>query len=146
MPTLLTCPHGHQWICRSDTPDDKSAQCPICERAAQAPQPTTAAYPRGPPTVDEMATAHHAVVESEAESRFTILRPHAKGGLGEVSVARDERLHRQVALKTIRRDRLDSPYARERFLNEAEITGQLEHPGIVPIYALEEGPDGQPYY
>jgi tetratricopeptide (TPR) repeat protein len=76
--------------------------------------------------------------------RFIILRLHAKGGLGQVSLARDEKLRRQVALKEIRPDRLDAD-ARRRFLNEAEITGQLEHPGIVPIYALDEA-DGQPYY
>jgi serine/threonine-protein kinase len=75
-----------------------------------------------------------------------VLRPHAQGGLGQVSVAFDEQLHREVALKQIRPDRLDTPSARQRFLNEAEVTGQLEHPGIVPVYSLDRDEAGEPYY
>src|SRR5262249_1168936 len=56
--------------------------------------------------------------------RYTVVRPHAKGGLGLVSVAHDAKLRRQVALKEIRPDRR-SAEARRRFLAEAEITGQL---------------------
>jgi WD40 repeat protein/tRNA A-37 threonylcarbamoyl transferase component Bud32 len=79
-------------------------------------------------------------------SRFTILRMHAQGGLGQVSLARDERLKRQVALKEIRPEKRDNAYLRRRFLTEAEITGQLEHPGIVPIYDLDQDADGQVRY
>ncbi|MHC5538054.1 protein kinase domain-containing protein, partial [Singulisphaera rosea] len=78
--------------------------------------------------------------------RYRTLRPHAKGGLGEVFVAFDEELGREVALKEIQAkyaDRLDS---RSRFLLEAEVTGGLEHPGIVPVYGLGRYPDGRPYY
>jgi tetratricopeptide (TPR) repeat protein len=77
--------------------------------------------------------------------RFTILRPYAQGGLGQVSLARDEDLRREVALKEVRPDR-DSGESRRRFLAEAEITGQLEHPGIVPVYALGRDERGRPYY
>src|SRR5207237_7875053 len=42
--------------------------------------------------------------------------------------------------------RADDPQVRQRFLAEAEITGQLEHPGIVPIYALEHDAAGRPIY
>src|SRR5262249_27196013 len=78
--------------------------------------------------------------------RFTSLRQHAQGGLGIVFLAFDETLRRQVALKEIRPDRRGNVHLRQRFLTEAEITGQLEHPGIVPVYALEEDDEGQPYY
>src|SRR5262245_41156301 len=60
-----------------------------------------------------------------ADHRFTVIRDHAMGGLGKVSVAYDGDVHRQVAFKTIRPDR-DNLAARLRFVNEAEITGQLE--------------------
>jgi serine/threonine-protein kinase len=79
-------------------------------------------------------------------ARYRILRPHAKGGLGEVFVAEDTELHREVALKEIRPQRADDPVSRGRFLLEAEITGGLEHPGIVPVYGLGVYPDGRPYY
>ncbi len=77
--------------------------------------------------------------------RFTIERLHAQGGLGQVSLALDGQLNRPVALKEIRPDRRTED-ARRRFITEAEITGQLEHPGIVPIYALEKDAAGEPYY
>ncbi len=79
-------------------------------------------------------------------TRFRILRPHARGGLGEVFVARDEELNRDVALKEIRDEHADNSDSRGRFLLEAEITGGLEHPGIVPVYGLGQYPDGRPYY
>jgi serine/threonine-protein kinase len=63
-----------------------------------------------------------------------------------VSLARDEDLRREVALKEIRPEWADQPTARQRFCAEAEITGQLEHPGIVPIYALGYDGQGRPYY
>jgi CHAT domain-containing protein/tetratricopeptide (TPR) repeat protein/tRNA A-37 threonylcarbamoyl transferase component Bud32 len=78
--------------------------------------------------------------------RFRILRPYAKGGLGQVSVALDQELHREVALKELLPRHADDAVSRERFLQEAEITGGLEHPGIVPVYALGQGPDGRPFY
>jgi tetratricopeptide (TPR) repeat protein/tRNA A-37 threonylcarbamoyl transferase component Bud32 len=78
--------------------------------------------------------------------RFRILRPHARGGLGEVYVARDEELHRDVALKEIRGEHADHPESRARFLREAEVTGGLEHPGVVPVYGLGRYADGRPYY
>jgi hypothetical protein len=79
-------------------------------------------------------------------SRFRRLRDHAKGGLGEVFVALDEELHREVALKEIQDRFADCPDARARFLREAEITGNLEHPGIVPVYGLGCHADGRPFY
>jgi serine/threonine protein kinase len=74
-----------------------------------------------------------------------VLRPHARGGLGEVFVARDEELHREVALKEIQACH-DDPRSRARFLLEAEVTGGLEHPGVVPVYGLGVYPDGRPFY
>jgi serine/threonine protein kinase/Flp pilus assembly protein TadD len=78
--------------------------------------------------------------------RFRILRPHARGGLGEVLVARDTELNREVALKQIQARFADDPLSRSRFLIEAEITGGLEHPGIVPVYGLGHYADGRPFY
>jgi hypothetical protein len=78
--------------------------------------------------------------------RFRILRPHAKGGLGQVYVAVDEELHREVALKEIQGKHADHPESRARFLLEAEVTGGLEHPGIVPVYGLGQYDDGRRFY
>ena len=83
---------------------------------------------------------------SLGDRRYRILRPHAQGGLGVV--------YRGPGRSTPSRGRLQGDPApvrhsgREcaRFLREAEITGGLEHPGIVPVYSLGKHPDGRPYY
>jgi serine/threonine-protein kinase len=71
---------------------------------------------------------------------------HARGGLGQVSLARDEALGRLVALKEIQPGRADDPTSRQSFLFEALVTGNLEHPGIVPVYAMGRAADGRPFY
>jgi eukaryotic-like serine/threonine-protein kinase len=78
--------------------------------------------------------------------RFHVLRPHASGGLGVVYVALDREMHREVALKQIIDSHADDPVSRQRFLLEAEVTGGLEHPGIVPVYGLGTYAGGRPYY
>jgi serine/threonine-protein kinase len=78
--------------------------------------------------------------------RFRVLRPHARGGLGEVFVALDAELHREVALKQILEKHADDLESRQRFVAEAEITGGLEHPGVVPVYGLGTYAGGRPYY
>jgi len=79
-------------------------------------------------------------------SRYRVLHAHAKGGLGSVSVAEDLELGRRVALKEIQERYADDDSSRRRFVREAEITGGLEHPGIVPVYGLGAYADGRPYY
>jgi serine/threonine-protein kinase len=92
-------------------------------------------------------TTSYAVGAATSDGqRFRILRPHARGGLGAVFVALDTELHREVALKQILDQHADEPGSRQRFLIEAEITGGLEHPGIVPVYGLGMYGDGRPYY
>ena len=82
----------------------------------------------------------------QTRERFRILRTHAKGGLGEVFVAHDKELRREVALKQLHERHADAPDNRARFLLEAEVTGGLEHPGIVPVYSLGRNAAGRPYY
>jgi serine/threonine protein kinase len=78
--------------------------------------------------------------------RYRILKLYRRGGLGEVFMAHDEELGRKVALKQIRGEYADHTDNRARFRLEAEITGGLEHPGIVPVYGLCAYPDGRPVY
>ena len=80
------------------------------------------------------------------DARFEILRSHASGGLGEVFVAQDREVNREVALKRLQERYTGNVDSEARFLREAEITGRLEHPGIVPVYGLGTDADGRPYY
>jgi serine/threonine-protein kinase len=92
-------------------------------------------------------TASYVIGTATSEGhRFRVLRPHASGALGAVFIALDTELHREVALKQILDAHADDAASRARFLIEAEITGGLEHPGIVPVYGLGTYGDGRPYY
>jgi serine/threonine protein kinase len=80
------------------------------------------------------------------QSSYRIVRLHARGGLGEVLVAKDEELGREVALKRIQPAQNHAPERRRRFLREAELTSRLEHPGIVPVYGLGRDAGGRSCY
>jgi tetratricopeptide (TPR) repeat protein len=75
--------------------------------------------------------------------RYLLERFHARGGMGEIWLATDVEIGRPVALKRILRGREDQ---HDRFLVEAQITGQLEHPGVVPVHELGLDETGQPFY
>ncbi len=87
-----------------------------------------------------------APLSASAALRYRVLRGHAEGGLGRVSLAIDEELKREVALKQLQQRHADDADSRARFLREAEITGRLEHPGIVPVYGLTSDEHGHPCY
>lgn len=70
----------------------------------------------------------------DVRCRLRLLRQIGEGGLGSVWLARDERLNRNVAVKRLRADSEQSAEELTRFRREAEITGHLEHPNIVPLY------------
>jgi serine/threonine protein kinase len=69
--------------------------------------------------------------------RYNVLGPVGRGAMGEVFVVREEDLGRRVALKRLRAEALGERVIQARFYREAQITAQLEHPAIVPVYRLE---------
>jgi serine/threonine-protein kinase len=81
-----------------------------------------------------------------ASGRYQILSLIDEGGLGRVFLARDRELNREVALKQMKEAVASSSQQRARFVFEAEVTGNLEHPGVVPVYGKGEYDDGRPYY
>ncbi len=76
--------------------------------------------------------------------RFVDLGLLGEGGMGEVRRVRDPALGRAVALKILRRALNDG--ARARFLEEARVNAQLQHPSIVPVHELGTLPDGRPWF
>jgi eukaryotic-like serine/threonine-protein kinase len=93
----------------------------------------------------ERSTVAHRL---DGRDRYTLTRLHARGGLGQVWLARDADLGRDVAFKELLGARANDPTVLARFLEEAKITGQLEHPNIVPVYELAR-PAGEgkgPFY
>ena len=79
--------------------------------------------------------------------RFQLIRPHAQGGIGQVWVAQRQRAPaRRGAQGNSAPSSPSGEDHRARFVLEAEITGNLEHPGIVPVYSLGRNAEGRPYY
>jgi tRNA A-37 threonylcarbamoyl transferase component Bud32 len=84
--------------------------------------------------------------KADAERRFHVVKRHAQGGLGEVFIAHDRHVDRDVALKKIKPELAEDESSRNRFMREAEITGQLEHPNIAPVYSMGLDGDKLPFY
>lgn len=89
---------------------------------------------------------HETADRWEMQQRYELVTNFARGGLGKIWLAQDVRLKREVAFKELLPNSLRNSSALERFLEEAQITGQLEHPGIVPIYDIGYQANGTPFY
>ena len=84
--------------------------------------------------------------EPPQRGRYVFRRLLGEGGLGKLSIYYDTELRREVALKEIRPEYADSQRARRKFIDEALVTGLLEHPGVVPVYGFGTEDNGRPFY
>jgi serine/threonine-protein kinase len=75
-----------------------------------------------------------------------IFKELGRGGMGRIHPATDRNLLRHVALKRLDKEMAREPFYRDGFIAEAQITGQLEHPNIVPVHELAIGDNGVPYF
>jgi WD40 repeat protein/serine/threonine protein kinase len=127
------------------------------EQAAPAPalDPALAASAPAPVEADRGDSLEERVTLQQS-GRYRIRGEHGRGGIGRVLEAFDEHVGREIAIKElIPHDKGDSgpqtpagkPAAvAARFLREARVTGQLEHPNIVPVYEVGRRDDGTLYY
>jgi serine/threonine-protein kinase len=100
------------------------------------------------PTVVDSGHEHVQLVPPPAPSdeRYTQVGTLGKGGVGVVSLHLDRRIGRRVAFKQLRPSLAREEQTRARFLREAQVQGQLEHPSIVPVYDLGVDADGAPFF
>jgi serine/threonine protein kinase len=87
-----------------------------------------------------------AVPPPGAAGRLRLLDEIGRGGMGAVHKAHDPALGRDVAVKVLLERYQDEPEVLRRFLDEARVGGQLQHPGVVPVYDLGCFPDGRPFF
>jgi WD40 repeat protein/tRNA A-37 threonylcarbamoyl transferase component Bud32 len=78
--------------------------------------------------------------------RYALKKLLGQGGMGDVWLARDRRLHRIVAVKVMQERWLGNANVVRRFVEEAQLTSQLQHPAIPPVHEMSELPDGRPYF
>jgi tetratricopeptide (TPR) repeat protein len=79
----------------------------------------------------------------ERLSKYEIVRPLGSGGMGEVYLAFDKVLNRDVAIKFVSADRIADPAAEQRLLREAQAAAALDHPSICGVHDVHIGPDGR---
>ena len=78
--------------------------------------------------------------------RYQLLGEIAEGGVGQVLRCRDVDLGREVAMKVLREKHAKDAGTIQRFVEEAQVGGQLQHPGVVPVYELGLREDRRPYF
>jgi serine/threonine-protein kinase len=100
--------------------------------------PETLASP-APAAPEEESTLRRA-------GRFEVQAEIARGGMGAVWLARDPELNRPLAVKVLRPEYRDRPELERRFREEAQVTGQLQHPGIPPVHEVGTLADGRPFF
>jgi len=143
----------------------KKVKCPKCRTVMVVPRPdsgTDASDSTGyeatmaleEELVEEEQQEEGGVeaLEAELEQTRRLKLPYqaekevARGGMGAILLAQDKAIQRELAVKVMRPEVADSEEHRLRFLEEAQVTGQLEHPNIVPIHELGKDADGNLYF
>jgi len=139
----------------------------IAQRRANGEAPTADEYhgrfPEASDYMDELLASTARVAPGSTVSTTATSKSHndplpvlpgysfsgrqlGEGGMGVVWRARDERLHRDVAVKVLRSAFVDQPAIVRRFEEEAQLTSQLQHPGIPPVHQTGTLTDGRPYF
>jgi serine/threonine protein kinase/tetratricopeptide (TPR) repeat protein len=131
---------------------DGRADCdPGATEPGRAPVPPHRAIPAGGTDVDDPARpggldAVDQIAPQPPERRYEMRSELGRGGAGVVALVFDRQLRRDVAMKVLRTDQVLRQSRLTRFIREAQITGRLEHPNIVPIHELSRTADGNPYF
>ncbi|MEM7249077.1 MAG: SUMF1/EgtB/PvdO family nonheme iron enzyme [Acidobacteriota bacterium] len=130
MPTLL----DRRFRDGAKDPDPKLVEQSILARLEPSPE-------RRPDL--RLTGVSHPESGNRDTSRYTVHELLGEGGMGRVYLVQDRDLNRSVAMKTVLTERSDH---RTRFIAEAQVMGQLQHPGIVPVHELGLTEEGHPYY
>jgi tRNA A-37 threonylcarbamoyl transferase component Bud32 len=146
-------------------PADSYATLPPTPRpGVPAVEPKPAAPPSGADTSESYATQPPAAQPAEATvghagpaapaasqpvpraGRYALDEEIGGGGMGVVYRAHDPDLNRSLAVKILKKEHAGKPELERRFLEEAQVTGQLQHPGVPPIHELGRLDDGRPFF
>ena len=146
----------HYRRCRGETPSeaDYLARFPdhpqvvaeAWQKSRQAGGPSSDGQPQEtPPTSPFTGGEEVPCAPGEMIGRYKVLRWLGGGGQGDVYLAWDDQLCREVAIKIPRRDRFKTAAEQDRFLEEARTAARLKHPSIVPVHDFGRHTDGIPF-
>ena len=86
------------------------------------------------------------IPQHDSDGRYHLHGEIARGGMGAIIKGRDTDLGRDLAIKVLLDSHKDKPEVIQRFVEEAQIGGQLQHPGIAPVYELGQFSDQRPFF
>src|SRR5579871_5046967 len=121
------------------------AMPPAPESAVTIPDHSTAATTIAPTAVGEELPPD-VLSDPSFVQRYAVGEALGEGGMGVVRTCTDRRIGREIAMKTVKPGKGSRGDLGARFLREACVQGQLEHPSIVPVYDLGRDPDGHVYF
>ena len=124
-------------------PDSQEFETRVAPDAEQFAQEVVAAAVSPPPLAESRADLPSLV---NGPGRYTLTEEIARGGMGRIVRAIDANIDRPVAMKLLIRGAQEQMGLQLRFTEEAQITGQLQHPNIVPVYDVGTLDDGQIYF
>src|SRR5262245_30804277 len=98
------------------------------------------------PSVPTEAAGDESLSPGDLPERYALQAEVARGGMGVIVRVEDRTLGRTLALKVLRKRYRDDTDIRQRFLDEARIAGQLQHPGVAPVHDVGTLVDGRPFF
>jgi serine/threonine-protein kinase len=132
--------HRVEALLQAGEAPDSLLDRPAAEHLDASPNP----LPDRTPLPDDAALGRLA--EPNRAGRFRLLEEIARGGMGAVLRAHDPEMDRAVAVKIALPEYRNDPSLTHRFFAEARLAGQLQHPGVVPIYDFGRLADGRPFF
>lgn len=132
-------------------PDADPRRTRVSPPPAANPKDTKTSFGMGRGEVSEMAQLEWSLTAAseptgETIEQFQIAGQIACGGMGVIYRGWDKQIGRSIALKVLHEAHRNRPDLRQRFVDEARITGRLQHPGIAPIFHMGNLPDERPYF
>jgi serine/threonine protein kinase len=124
----------------------QSALCTLTDSIGEVPRVLLRETELSRPTPVVDASSRELPADDPARKRYQFLGEIARGGMGAILKGRDTDLGRDLAVKVLLERHRDNPGFIRRFIEEAQIGGQLQHPGIVPVYELGCFDDRRPFF
>src|SRR5206468_2787014 len=122
-------------------PQARSALASVADAEVERSLAALAAGADWPAGAEDFST----VPPADSAGRNILYEEIGRGGIGRVLRGRDPELRRDLAVKVLRDEYRDDANVQRRFVEEAQVGGQLQHPGIVPVYELGRFADRRPY-
>ncbi len=143
----VTSGHAQTVAAGDGSAPDTLVRGPNVSSVASVSSATTGYAPTVTPSALAAGVDEELPPESESfGARYAPLELLGEGGMGEVRLHKDGRIGREVAVKIIRKGQGSRSDMRARFLREARVQGQLEHPSLVPVYDLGVHPDSGAFF